>query len=190
MFIPLDPRRTRGISLVELLVASTLLLLLVSILFQLLASSWRVTAQGAARAELEQLSLVWGERMQRDLKLAARNSVSISETFDLAVHRRLETASLIAWQPELVLYHPSGEYLERRVVPLPSGAASPYRVSTLTAWQELKALRPLEVRRLPHLSFFEVVPSERSLVTVRIQLLSGGHKLSTERSVFLAQSGG
>ncbi len=177
-----------GLTLAEVLVVATLMVLLLSLILGILLSSFRVSADGASKVELEQRLLLLAQRLTTDLKMASKSSVQVLGP-SLSIHRRLKNPTLLAWDTDLVIYRLLDQGLERRVVPAPV-TDRPFRPSSESEWQALLSAQAQEVRIFSDVSEFEVEVGKEALVTFSLLVTQGHRRGRVQRVVFLPQSGG
>lgn len=170
----------RGFSLVEMLVTSTVSLVVVGLLYVMLVAGMRLYRQGSTRSELQVTAMLSLTRLGADLDKTTPAGVSVrSDGLSLVPLRGISADGRQLWLEELVLYHHvplSRQLVRRRCPPVPedySLALDPTRPLTLTE-EELETVFLAEsptptiiARDVVH---FEVSRPSHRLLHVRLGL--------------------
>lgn len=143
---------TKGYTLVEILIASTLMLLLLALTFQVIVPTFRTTSERSARVELEQVAALAVNRVVADLESTAPSGVGLllaltpTDPTGMVVHPLLnvDASGGQVWDDKLVVvyFDPGLRRLTRwvweggppAVNPAPT-AGNPLRVSPDTVRQ-------------------------------------------------------
>ena len=186
MFIPRKPEI--GYTLVEILIASSMALLILGVVSNLLISSGRVSRKGMNKVYLQQRMNRLNIDLQRDLGLSSPQGVAVGETVPtpVSVHRRVVETSTISWEPKVIVYHASEEVLRRDEVELNPAPTSPFKPTSPGDWAPLLSTG--------NSSFvfngtqeFEAVLEPNGLIRIKVTLTAGSEKLSNERLLRLRQ---
>ena len=188
MSIPRKPEQ--GFTLVEILVASSMALLILGVVVNLMVSSGRVSRKGMTKVYLQQRMNRLNIDLQRDLGLSSPQGVAVGETAPtpVSVHRRLVETSTVSWEPKLIVYHVTEEVLLRDEVELNPAPTSPFKPAGPGDWAPLLSSGRSSFV-FSGIEEFEAILEPNGLIRVKTTLTSGEERLSNERLLRLRQGG-
>lgn len=181
--------RRGGYSLIEILIGSTIALLLLGVIVNLLVSSTRISVKGANQVELQQRSMIVGDRLVRDLRSTTGAGLTLLQdgaTQYVAVHPRKAEAGPVAWLQELVVYEwtsPSLKTYRTELGTLPTEAFRP-TLGDLTSLSESEKIVTLDIEGVTR---FEIEVETGPLVKLGMTFEKGGQKAVLDRVIFLRQ---
>ncbi len=164
-------RVKRGITLIEVLVASVLLLLLLGLVLRFSSSAYRITKEEFERTGLEQEMLLLVNRLNDDIALASAAGISISSSgHDVMFHPvTLSDVGTVVYQDKLFLWHLDSidKVLTRQMAESYSARpfdGTPIRADEMTLIGLSAAPEFKLTQRYPHISEFKLTnPSDVSL---------------------------
>ena len=166
-------------TLVEMLVAASLALILLSVVVQVLIPSLQASRKATTRMDLHQKALILNQFLEEDLKRATRSSVQFFSGV-LSVHRRTTETARILWEEQIIAYEYAGGRLKRWEEPLQE---SPPKPTTAT-------LPPSGRLRLDigSVEAFQAEVGDGPLVSFEIQFVEGSEEFDWKRTMFLPTS--
>jgi len=168
-------------SLLEMLIAASLVLMLLAILGQVLVPSLRLVARSSLRNGLQQEARQALERLERDLRRSTSFGITLGGSA-LAVHRMADGTFTGApqWENELVIYAWQKPVLVRRTVARPAGRCT---LGQLTSFAT--APNGTESWLARNAEAFSVTCNELGAYTVSLQLKEQDEVLHLSRTLFL-----
>ena len=160
----------------EILVAGSLALLLLSIIVQVLVPSLRASRKATTRMDLHQKALLLNRNLEEDLKRATRSSVQFFNGV-LSVHRRTPVTAQITWEDQIVAYEHAENRLRRWEEPLETAPVQP-TTATLPPSGRLR-LDIVDVES------FQAEIGDGPTVTFQLGFADGEEKFDWKRVVFL-----
>ena len=121
----------RGFTLIEILVASSIALLLLGVIVNLVVQSTRISIKGANQVELQQRAMMVGDRLANDLRTTTGAGLgaldNAGEKF-ITIHPRQAQVGPVSWQEKVVVYawnSPNLQTYSFSLNPPPSDAYQP-----------------------------------------------------------------
>lgn len=179
-------RQSQGMTLVELLVASTLAILVLLVVVRTLVPTMTASRKAAARVDVHQRATLLGDRLAADLRLSTRAGLGVfagESVRDVVIHRRLPSHE-VAWESSVRAYRWQDGQVSGRNVSL---AAPPQRPQVVSPGQ-LESLSNQEFLRVRGVTDFSWVVAEGASVTFTIKVIEGDESQSLTRTVFLRNS--
>lgn len=179
-------------TLLEVLVASSLALLLLGAAIRLLFFGLSVSSSSAARVALQQTAMVAMERFARDLQPAPRAGVAATSgpPSALCIHPRRPDPGVVAYSSELTHYWLVGTTLRRRQTACPVTGPRAYRPEVESDWAALLTGEGQDTSVTQNVQAFSAVMDRGPLVQLELELKLGSSTLKTRRSILLRQGGG
>lgn len=186
----------RGFSLVELMVTSSLTLMVVSLLYVMLVAGMRLYRHGSARSELQVSATMSLSRLAADLDRTTPPGVSVRpDGLSLVPLRGISADGRQLWLEELILYYREAgtqALLRRHCPPVPedvSLALDPTRPLALSE-EELQVLflaasPPAVVMARDVVSFEVTRPQGPRLLHVRLELARESLRFELQRDLYV-----
>jgi type II secretory pathway pseudopilin PulG len=181
--------RCRAFTLVEILVASTIALLLLGVIVQLLVNSTRISIKGANQVELQQRALVVGDRLANDLRSTTGAGLGVLESSGdkwITIHPRKAEVGPIAWQDQVIVYHwdaPALYTYRFEPSPTPTDAYQP----PLSVLDSLTPASKIVTLDISGVSRMDLVVEPGPLVKFGMTFEKEGQKAIVDRVVLLRQ---
>jgi prepilin-type N-terminal cleavage/methylation domain-containing protein len=179
----------RGFTLVEILVASSIALLLLGVIVNLLVQSTRISLKGANQVELQQRAMMVGDRLANDLRTttgAGLGAVDNAGEKFITIHPRQAEVGPVGWQQKVVVYAWNSPYLQTysfSLNPPPSDAYKP-PLSVLTGLGNSDKKVTLNIEGVTRLDF---VVESGPLVKLGLTFEKDDQKAVLDRVVLLRQ---
>ena len=191
MFTRRKPEAEAGYTLVEIMVASSVAVLILGILVNLMISSGRVSRKGMLKVDLQQRMQKLNNDLSRDIGLSATQGVAVDQSVTptpLSIHRRATDTATVTWEPQVIVYHANNGVLYRDEVPLSPAPTNAFKPTSAGDWTPLLN-SGRSAFKFDGLEEFLVTPEANNLLRVRVKLASGGESLQVERMLLLRQGG-
>lgn len=180
----------RGFTLVEILIGSTVALLLLGVIADLLVNSTRVSVKGANQVELQQRAMIVGDRLANDLRTTTGGGLGVlpdgtDRTF-VTIHPRKPEVGQVAWLPKIVVYawsKPDLIVFHYELSPAPTDAFCP-PLSTLTGLSD--SARKV-TQQVGGVTGFDFVVETGPLAKFSMTFEKDGQTTSLQRVVLLRQ---
>ena len=179
-------RKGSGLTLVEVLVACTLGLVVLTLMVQSLIPTMLASRKAADRVDLHQRATLLGERIATDLRQSARSAVGVfpsSGRLQVSVHPRQTDSGTVAWQNLLRVYDwsQSNQRVTGSIAPLDPPPQRAFVPATAAVLDALSLQPTLQVEGVREFTFaLDSGPFARLTMT----LAKGDQTLPFSRLVF------
>lgn len=190
---PRGPRGSRSsgaFSLVEILVGSTVALLLLGVIADLLVNSTRVSVKGANQVELQQRAMLVGDRLANDLRSSTGGGVGVlpdgADKTYVTIHPRKPDVGQVAWQPKIIVYawaKPDLTVFYYELSPAPSDATRP-PLGTLNGLSD--SVKKV-TQKVAGVTMFDFVVEAGPLAKYNITFEKDGQSTNLQRVILLRQ---
>lgn len=174
-------RGSHGMSVLEMLIAASLVLMLLALLGQVLVPSLSILGKSSLRNGLQQEGRQALERLERDLRRSTGFGVTLG-TAALAIHRMKDGTFTGAqqWEDELAVYAWQKPVLVRRTVPRPEGRCT---LAQLAGFASTPTGTEAWLAR--NATGFSVTKDELGACTLTLQLTEQDETFNFRRVLFL-----